>query len=1622
MNTADTSFRAKEDPASVTSPSSPLPSSRTSPAPSHKTSSHPGRGAAAGGGASTSTHPAGASRQQTTRAQSSASQGAPGNQTHHHSSGSRSRLRSNIQGQQPPPPHQQPLPLTPHGVATPNLVATPAGPAIVAQTGTGGSSGGSGGGPPNLPPHLAPQPPPMIPYYHPSMYYGAHGEVAGMQYPPLGHIHGPPPDHVQPLHPNRQVYPHGNANPPPIHHHYPMGPPPHTRQPYPPMHAPTSVPLPSLSPHHSLHEPPGLTSNIHIAPVEKISSQESSPRQQGTQSSPGTTGHGDGTVVSPSSPSSVTPGFNDKDLFQDPSRAASASSPTTHATSHNHLESQHPGHHHQRRGDNQSSLSQASSQGAENKEEEDTWEHEQGKGENDARCKEDDGDDHPREGEHAQTNSTPAVAMSAAGKVPHLTTIPAMGVGGMDGGVVPAVPTYGYPMPFYGAAMPPIYNVAGPRGQMGYPLPAGAQVPSMVPGRSINPPPPPPPPLPIVQPHNFKHGYMGGGAGGGGASAGTYPLEYGGGPYMPPGEHWHPLPPQQSLQKKPKELDKAMWVGNVSSDTTVADLQAIFEAPPTEEEGDIQVDVPESIFILAKSNCAFVNYATHEAVHRAVKRFHDREFKSTRLVCRPRKDPGSSGDAYGSRHGPVSMRYQQSPSHQQHHFASRSTTSVGSGVELPHPSQSPLIPLPPPVHMNDDAFPNAQQQQQPTAVKDLEDKEHQNRGTPGTEMTSMNMDSLRRELSPAPDSVSSGGGGGSVTPRERDGRPRHSRAGRSLKHLSGLKSRSRSSSSSVHNSENRYYILKGLNEEDLKLSVQYGLWATQDHLVPVLNQAFANSKNVYLIFSANKSGEFFGFARMMDSISQEKHDHIFKSRAEANWIPSIGIPISPELKAEVARYIEEAEAEGRPITYEEAETVALESTPTKSWGIVFPVQWLFVHKVPFSITSHLRNPYYDNRDVKLSKDGTEVEPTVGEQLLSEFRKHRELKKSASSGTSGTSSPAGSESGAGGGSRRSSITGVEDKGVSAAASPNPLVATLRRSSSASNKSVEPGLSGGVQTSETSQRSTSATAKSPSVSVAQSDQQPQRQQEQVSQQSSALSPASPIPPVPSPQQQPQQQSSTSRKQGSSYYSHGTGSGHPRSHYTNGTRAGPPSGGGGGYRNQGHMQQQYGPGSYGGSHPGYGGPYGNQWQGKAGPRGGSGQPEYHPSGGAGGASHLPAQNPTSPDHPHLHHPHHHQSPSSANTLSPHSQQQQPYYNPPTAVGGGYDYPPPSGGQYSNQPYSRRRNQGPPSGHRHNADGHASGAHGSGYKHTGGPSAHGSQDSGQGYFPNPNSPAQGGYRMMHPMMNAYPGMPPMMGYQFHHGQSFIPVPIAWHPTQAVPMQASTGDAASGTAGMGSGAAKTNTTGSSSSSSSNGSSNSGSSHQHASTGGSAGSLPPAGGMAMMMGPQGYPAAAATYGPFPGMPTMAQGMSATGEVMMEGMVPTALGYDGVQYMYIPAEMAEAYHQPMYYYGHMPMPAGGEIPMAAPLQPPSSGEGTLVSEPVEEHESGKGVEEEEEEEEARDAGERDPESKEGVRPTENEVQSHEGADRDGDNKNDVQWQNKLSSSQSAKHATDQVLAC
>ena len=57
-----------------------------------------------------------------------------------------------------------------------------------------------------------------------------------------------------------------------------------------------------------------------------------------------------------------------------------------------------------------------------------------------------------------------------------------------------------------------------------------------------------------------------------------------------------------------------------------------------------------------------------------------------------------------------------------------------------------------------------------------------------------------------------------------------------------------------------------------------------------------------------------------------------------------------------------------------------------AWDLPFRVHWIRTNSLPFTRTRHIRNPWNHDREVKVSRDGTELEPNVGQQLLDEWDK------------------------------------------------------------------------------------------------------------------------------------------------------------------------------------------------------------------------------------------------------------------------------------------------------------------------------------------------------------------------------------------------------------------------------------------------------------------------------------------------------------------------------------------------------------------------------------------------------------------------------------------------------------
>lgn len=56
----------------------------------------------------------------------------------------------------------------------------------------------------------------------------------------------------------------------------------------------------------------------------------------------------------------------------------------------------------------------------------------------------------------------------------------------------------------------------------------------------------------------------------------------------------------------------------------------------------------------------------------------------------------------------------------------------------------------------------------------------------------------------------------------------------------------------------------------------------------------------------------------------------------------------------------------------------------QTFGKPFRIQWLSTERVPFHRTRGLRNPWNANREVKIARDGTEIEPTIGRKLIQLF--------------------------------------------------------------------------------------------------------------------------------------------------------------------------------------------------------------------------------------------------------------------------------------------------------------------------------------------------------------------------------------------------------------------------------------------------------------------------------------------------------------------------------------------------------------------------------------------------------------------------------------------------------------
>ncbi|KAH0826191.1 hypothetical protein J3R83DRAFT_5623 [Lanmaoa asiatica] len=484
--------------------------------------------------------------------------------------------------------------------------------------------------------------------------------------------------------------------------------------------------------------------------------------------------------------------------------------------------------------------------------------------------------------------------------------------------------------------------------------------------------------------------------------------------------HYHPNPP-------PNRSAWVMWVGNVPSDATHDELWRFLNhsAPlfsGSENSGGVEDSGVMSIFLISRSSCAFVNYQSEEHLNHAIAKFSGRKLRSQdrrcpRLVCRERRKEDDLRAGVGAQRG---MGVHT------HYVKNTLQMGIESVIKKTASSKGRLI-------------------------------------DPSTISAPTSVPSASRDDEPSkPDTVEG------VNPK--------------VPTRSPSSYASTSSSLLVRHFPKRFFILKSLTKYDLDLSVERGVWATQKHNEAILDQAFRTSKEVVLIFSVNKSGEFYGYARMASGILRSNYSVSWAPRAGSSTStssPSSSRVRTPEQCESPSRRspqmctslsdLQSVEASPFPVLPSSDETedspsaasspraksaqerrsappalnrdsedpVSPDPPPVKtpkygwqeakgtgvddsgnpalhlqpvaeeahsgngveedtqhghpeiqqrepSWGETFKIEWLCTKRVPFHRTRHLRNPWNHGREIKVSRDGTEVEPAVGQQMVEQW--------------------------------------------------------------------------------------------------------------------------------------------------------------------------------------------------------------------------------------------------------------------------------------------------------------------------------------------------------------------------------------------------------------------------------------------------------------------------------------------------------------------------------------------------------------------------------------------------------------------------------------------------------------
>ncbi|PRT52434.1 hypothetical protein B9G98_00054 [Wickerhamiella sorbophila] len=190
-------------------------------------------------------------------------------------------------------------------------------------------------------------------------------------------------------------------------------------------------------------------------------------------------------------------------------------------------------------------------------------------------------------------------------------------------------------------------------------------------------------------------------------------------------------------------------------------------------------------------------------------------------------------------------------------------------------------------------------------------------------------------------------------------------------------------------SPNRYFVCKSLSVNDLETARKTSLWSTQLHNAERFNEAFRTAENVYFIFSANRTSSYFGYARMESEIPEEEvlpppasTEEPVETAMQIEFTKPIYDPLTGKEICPAGEIVEDTR---RACLFWQVLDCPKEEVEQERWTAPCKIRWLSGGSpLSFSHTKHLRNPLNANKPVKIARDGTEIEPSVGEQLCSLF--------------------------------------------------------------------------------------------------------------------------------------------------------------------------------------------------------------------------------------------------------------------------------------------------------------------------------------------------------------------------------------------------------------------------------------------------------------------------------------------------------------------------------------------------------------------------------------------------------------------------------------------------------------